>query len=331
MTYMSPPNVVPPGPHPDDTLAHGVESVRAFNRFYTQRIGILEDGYLESPFSLAQARVLYALAHRAAPTAAEIARDLALDPGYLSRILRGFERAGLLAKTPAPHDNRQRLLALTDRGRDAFAPLDIASRQQTEAVLAGLTPRAQRRLLEAMETIANVLAPGAISAAPYLLRPPQPGDLGWVVQRHGSLYAGEYGWDETFEGLVAGIVAEFIRTFDARRERCWIAEKDGENVGSIFLVSHPERAGVARLRLLLVDPSARGLGIGRRLVAECTRFARQTGYHTITLWTNSVLLSARRIYEAADYHLVAENPHHSFGHDLIGQTWELDVGDGVIG
>jgi DNA-binding MarR family transcriptional regulator/GNAT superfamily N-acetyltransferase len=322
MSWLS---VVPTNPDPDDTVAQRVETVRAFNRFYTQRIGVLEDSYLESPFSLVQARVLFELAHRNAPTATEIARDLALDPGYLSRILRGFERAGLLVKTPSPRDNRQRLLALTDRGRDAFAPLDAASRHQTEAVLAGLTPRAQRCLAEAMRAITDVLSSGAIPAAPYLLRPPQPGDLGWVVQRHGSLYAAEYGWDETFEGLVAGIVAEFTRTFDARRERCWIAEKAGDNVGSVFLVSHPERAGVAKLRLLLVDPSARGLGIGRRLVDECTRFARQAGYHTITLWTNSVLVSARRIYEAAGYHLLTENPHHSFGHDLIGQTWEMRV------
>jgi DNA-binding MarR family transcriptional regulator/GNAT superfamily N-acetyltransferase len=302
-----------------------IEAVRAFNRLYTQRIGALEDGYLDSPFSLTQARVLYELAHRQEPTAATLARDLGLDAGYLSRILRGFERAGLVAKRPAAADGRQRLLSLTAAGRDAFAPLDTASRQQIATMLDALSPPQQQRLVESLRLAGRLLCGAPERAEPYLLRPHGAGDLGWIVARHGALYAAEYGWDETFEALVAEIVAHFVRHYDPKRERCWIAEREGENVGSVLLVKHPEREGVAKLRLLLVEPAARGLGIGRRLVDECTRFARQAGYHTITLWTNSVLTSAIRIYQAAGYQLVHEEPHHSFGHDLISQTWELGV------
>jgi DNA-binding MarR family transcriptional regulator/N-acetylglutamate synthase-like GNAT family acetyltransferase len=308
-----------------------VDCVRAFNRFYTRHIGALEQGYLESPFSLAEARVLYELAHRPKPTAAEIAADLDLDPGYLSRILRGFARAGLLEKHPSPRDSRQRLLSLTDRGRAAFAPLDTASRAQIAAMLAELAPAERRRLVEAMRTVSGLLGDPGQRAEPCLLRPHGPGDMGWVVARHGALYAQEYGWDATFEALVAEIAAGFLRNFDPARERCWIAERNGENVGSVFLMKHPQREGVARLRLLLVEPSARGLGIGRRLIEECTRFARQTGYQAITLWTNDVLLAARRIYEAAGYRLVHEAPHRSFGHDLVEQTWELPLGGRVMG
>ena len=314
------PNGAPTGPCADQ-----IERVRAFNRFYTRRIGALERGFLDSPFSLAEARVLYELAHRDEPTAAEIAADLGLDPGYLSRILRGFARAGLVEKRPSPRDSRRRLLSLTEMGRAAFTPLDAASRAQIAAMLQQLSPEAQRRLLEAMGAVAELLEASGSRAEPYVLRPHGPGDMGWVVARHGALYAREYAWDATFEALVAEIVAGFLRNFDPARERCWIAERNGENVGSVFLMKHPERAGVARLRLLLVDPAARGLGIGRRLVEECTRFARQTGYSAITLWTNDVLVSARRIYEAAGYRLVHEAPHHSFGHDLVEQTWELRV------
>ena len=307
----------------EDARPRRVEIVRAFNRFYTRRIGVLEDGYLESPFSLVQTRVLYELAHRTRPTATEIAIDLGLDAGYLSRILRGFERAGLVEKTPSASDGRQKLLSLTTRGREAFVPLDTRSRAETDAMLNSLSATKQRRLVEAMGAITKLLDNETEVAAPYLLRSHRPGDMGWVVQRHGVLYAEEYGWDETFEALVAEIVAGFIRQLDPQRERCWIAERDGENVGSVFLMAHPEREGVGQLRLLFVEPSARGLGIGRRLVDECMRFARQAGYHTVTLWTNDVLVSARRIYEAAGFHLVHEDPHHSFGHDLVGQTWEM--------
>jgi len=308
-----------------------VEAIRAFNRFYTQRIGVLEDSYLESPFSLAQARVLYELAHRQEPTAAGIARDLGLDAGYLSRILRTLERSGLVAKKASALDGRQRLLSLTAAGHAAFAPLDTASRQQITALLEGLSASEQRRLVEAMGAIGGLLGERAEGQQPYLLRPHHAGDMGWIVQRHGALYADEYGWDETFEALVAEIVAHFLRSFDAKRECCWIAERDGENVGSVLLVKHPEREGVAKLRLLLVEPSARGLGIGGRLVDECVRFARQAGYHTVTLWTNSVLVSARRLYEAAGYRLIHEEPHHSFGHDLISQTWELALSNRIAG
>jgi DNA-binding MarR family transcriptional regulator len=223
-------------------LNQHVETVRAFNRFYTRQIGVLGDGYLGSPFSLAQVRVLYELAHREKPPAAEIAKELGLDPGYLSRILRGFERSGLIRKTPSVRDGRQRLLSLTPQGRAAIAPLEAASRDQIAAMLGELPPAAQRRLTGAMDQIAEILGQRIKSSEPYLLRPPQPGDLGWVVHRHGVLYAEEYGWDETFEALVAEIVASFVRAYDPKRERCWIAEREGENVGSVLLVAHPERA-----------------------------------------------------------------------------------------
>jgi len=318
-----------------------IEIVRRFNRFYTRQIGALDRGHLDSPFSLGEVRVLYELAHwadahRQPPTATDLGRQLGLDAGYLSRLLRDFERRGLVERTPSSSDGRQQLLQLTTEGRTTVADLEARARADVAALLASLGDEEQRRLLAAMQTVEAVLAPtsdgrpppaGAAGAPPFILRPPHAGDFGWVVARHGALYAREYGWDERFEALVARIVADFVEHQDARRERCWIAERDGENgpenVGSVFLVRHPEREGVAKLRLLLVDPSARGLGVGRRLVDECTRFARHAGYHTITLWTNSVLVSARRIYEAAGYRLVDESPHHSFGHDLVGQTWEL--------
>lgn len=308
--------------HNNDNEAR-IAAVRAFNRRYTQRIGALGDGYLDSPFSLAEARVLYELAQRRQPTAAVLARDLGLDAGYLSRILRRFERTGLVARQRSAVDGRERLLSLTDAGRAAFAPLDEASRQQIATMLGALSGAEQERFVAALDVATRLLDGQATPPEPYILRPPLPGDLGWIVQRHGALYAAEYGWDERFEALVAEIVAHFIRHFDARRERCWIAERAGENVGCVMLVRHPEREGVAKLRLLLVEPAARGLGIGRRLVEECTRFARQAGYHTITLWTNSVLVSAIRIYEAAGYHLVHEAAEPNFGHDLVSQTWEL--------
>lgn len=310
-----------------------VAAVRRFNRFYTRRIGVLDEGHLRSPYSLGEVRVLYELAFwhgvdGVEPTATELARELALDPGYLSRMLRGFEQRGLLARSPSPTDGRQSNLRLTAAGQAAFAELDTRARDDVATTLSALGDADQQRLLEAMRTVEALLGrplAGDARSRSSLLRPPHAGDFGWVVARHGALYAAEYGWDDSFEALVARIVADFVEKQDPRRERCWIAECDGVNVGSIFLVKHPERPGVARLRLLLVEPSARGLGIGRRLVDECTRFARQAGYHTVTLWTNSVLTSARRIYEAAGYSLVHEAPHHSFGHDLVGQTWELTL------
>jgi DNA-binding MarR family transcriptional regulator/N-acetylglutamate synthase-like GNAT family acetyltransferase len=303
--------------------AERVGIVRRFNRHYTEQIGLLHEGYLASPFSLAEARVLYELAHREQPTAAELAKSLALDPGYLSRILRTFEKRRLLRRTPSKSDGRRSHLVLTARGRAAFAPLDTRSREEVGAMLERLAPAEQSRLVEAMRTIERLLGPPAEHRVPYVLRLHRPGDMGWVVHRHGALYAHEYGFDERFEALVATIVAKFIERDDPKRERCWIAEKDGEIVGSVFLVRHSRTVG--QLRLLLVEPSARGLGIGARLVDECVRFARQVGYRRITLWTNSVLRAARHIYQSAGFRLVHRERHRSFGHDLVGETWELTL------
>ena len=299
----------------------GVAAVRRFNRFYTRQIGVLRHGLLNSPYSLAEARVLYEIAHRQQPTATELGQDLQLDAGYLSRILRSFEHRGLLSKQASPKDARQSLLSLTAMGRTEQSTLEAASNAEVGAMLGVLPVDRQTRLLRAMQAIEKLLGPGEASREPYLLRTHRPGDMGWIVHRHGLLYAQEYGWDETFEALVAEIAAKFIREFKPERERCWVAERDGEILGSVFLVE--QSAAVAQLRLLLVEPSARGLGIGRRLVEECIRFARQAGYDRITLWTNDILTSARRIYEAAGFKLVGEEKHHSFGHDLVGQTWEL--------
>jgi DNA-binding MarR family transcriptional regulator/N-acetylglutamate synthase-like GNAT family acetyltransferase len=303
--------------------AERVGIVRRFNRHYTKQIGLLHEGYLASPFSLAEARVLYELAHRERPTAAELAKSLALDPGYLSRILKTFEKRRLLRRTRSKSDGRQSHLVLTARGRTAFAPLDTRSREEISAMLERLGPADQSRLVEAMRTIERLLGAPAERRVPYVLRLHRPGDMGWVVHRHGALYAQEYGFDERFEALTATIVAKFIERFDPKRERCWIAEKDGEIVGSVFLVRHSRTVG--QLRLLLVEPSARGLGIGARLVDECVRFARQVGYRKITLWTNSVLRAARHIYQAAGFRMVDRERHRSFGQDLVGETWELTL------
>jgi len=298
-----------------------VEAVRRFNRFYTQKIGALREGLLDSPFSLAEVRVLYELCQRKDPTASELAKDLALDAGYLSRILRSFTKRGLIARRPSVSDNRRTHLSLTKKGQRTFAPLNARSQNDVADVIANLSPTDQSRLIAAMTTIERLLGPKSESKVPYIIRLHQNGDMGWIIHRHGSLYAQEYRWDEQFEGLVAEIVAKFIRSHDPKRERCWIAEKDGEIVGSVFLVQRSKTVG--QLRLLLVEPSARGLGIGARLVDECIRFARQAGYRKITLWTNDVLHAARHIYQQAGFQLIHEGPHHSFGHDLVEQTWEL--------
>jgi DNA-binding MarR family transcriptional regulator/GNAT superfamily N-acetyltransferase len=308
---------------PVPNQAHRVATVRRFNRFYTRQIGLLQEHLLESPFSLTEARVLFELAHREQTTATDLGSALGLDAGYLSRILHGFHQRGLIEKQPSPTDARQTLLCTTERGREAFATIDTASGREVAALLGSLSEDAQSRLLTAMQSIEFLLGARPEPQVPYVLRPPRAGDMGWVVQRHGAVYAQEYGWDESFEALIAEIVAQFIRKLDPKRERCWIAEREAENVGCVFLVR--KSATVGQLRLLLVDPRARGLGIGARLVDECTRFARQTGYRKIVLWTNSVLHAARRIYEAAGYRLVRENAHHSFGKDLVGQTWELKL------
>ena len=300
-----------------------VKAMRRFNRFYTKRIGVLHEGLLGSPYSLTEVRVLYELAHRDKPTAAELSKELGVDPGYLSRILRSFQKRGLITKARSEADGRQSHLSLTARGRKAFAPLDRRSHDEIQAMLIDLSATDQHRLVQAMQTIETVLGSPREPKVPFLLRPHQPGDMGWVIHRHGALYAQEYGWDETFEALVAEIGAKFIREFDPKRERCWIAEREGEIVGSVFLVK--KSPTVAKLRLMYVEPKARGLGIGKRLVEECIRFARHAGYRKITLWTNSVLLAARHIYQKAGFHLVHEERHHSFGHDLIGETWELKL------
>jgi DNA-binding MarR family transcriptional regulator/GNAT superfamily N-acetyltransferase len=310
--------------HPDlSAFEQRVAAVRRFNRFYTRQIGVLGEGYLDSPFSLTEVRVLYELAHRQSPTAAALAGELGLDAGYLSRILRRFEHRGFLRRVRSKADGRQALLSLTARGRNAFAPLQARSRDQIAALLTRLPVARQQRLTEALQTVEELLGGPGHRPSPYVLRSHQPGDMGWVVHRHGVLYAEEYGWDERFEALVAQVVADFVATFDPRRAHCWVAEKDGEPLGSVFLVERTKR--VAQLRLLLVEPKARGLGLGRRLVDECIRFARRAGYRRLTLWTNSVLVAARRIYQAAGFRLVRSEAHHSFGHDLVGETWELDL------
>jgi DNA-binding MarR family transcriptional regulator/GNAT superfamily N-acetyltransferase len=307
-------------------VADAVAQVRRFNRFYTRLVGALDKGHLHSSFSLAETRVLYEIAHGDAPTATDLGRDLQLDAGYLSRMLRGLERRGLVERGRSPIDGRRNHLQLTPKGRSIFEDLDARASAAVADVLAPLVDGQQQQLLESMRTIESIFGrPATEQQAPFVLRPHRPGDMGWVVHRQAVLYAQEYGWDETYEALISRIVADFIDRFDRKRERCWIAERGGEIVGSVFLIRHPERAGVAQLRLLYVERSVRGLGIGRRLVHECTQFARQTGYKTITLWTNSVLVSARKIYEAEGYRLVSEKPHQSFGQDLVGQTWELEL------
>ena len=300
-----------------------VAAVRHFNRFYTQKIGLLNRHFLQSPFSLTEGRVLYELARHGETTASELAADLGLDAGYLSRILQDFQKRRFIARKPSQNDGSKSLLRLTEKGERAFASINAASQNDIGEMLGALSPPEQSRVLGAMDTIQNLLGSPKEDGGAYLLRPHQPGDMGWVVHRHGVLYAKEYKWDERFEALVAEIVAKFIQNFDPKRERCWIAEKDGEIVGSVFLVRKSAR--VAQLRLLLVEPKARGLGIGRRLVDECIRFARLAGYKKMTLWTNDVLHAARHIYEAHGFRLVREERHHSFGHDLVAQTWDRDV------
>ena len=297
-----------------------VDTIRRFNRFYTRQIGLLGKGYLDSPFTLAEVRVLCELAHRDTPTASEIAKALGLDAGYLSRMLLSFRKRGFLARKASEKDARQNHLSLTGKGRAAFGELEAKSEAGVWKMIRRLAPTEQHRLIGAMGTIEELLGERA-GPAPYLLRAHRPGDMGWVIHRHGVLYAEEYGWDERFEALVAQIAAEFIQNFDAKRERCWIAERNGAIVGSVFLVKKSDR--VAKLRLLLVEPSARGLGIGARLVDECVRFARQAGYRKITLWTQSMLDAARHIYRKAGFRVVKREPHRSFGHKLVGETWEL--------
>jgi len=310
-------------------LTQRVDTVRRFNRFYTRAIGVLQEGWLGSFFSLTETRVLYELAHREKATASVVGNSLDLDAGYLSRILGAFEKRGLVEKTPSQDDGRQSVLTLTEEGRRQFAPLDARTNQEVGGMLESLSENHQRQLLGAMQTIETLLPSPekdraeSTAKAPYLLRPHQLGDMGWVVYRQGVLYGQEYGYDEQFEALAAEIVAKFIQNYDAKRERCWIAEKDGEVVGSVFVVAKSKT--IAKLRLLYVEPAARGLGIGSRLVAECVRFARQAGYKKMVLWTQSELDAARHIYKRAGFRVVEKKPHHSFGKDLVAETWELSL------
>jgi DNA-binding MarR family transcriptional regulator/predicted GNAT family acetyltransferase len=303
---------------PSPGLEHRVTAIRRFNRFYTGAIGALHEGLLQSRFSLTEARVLYELAQRADVTATELGRELDLDSGYLSRILQRFEREGLIVRALSEVDRRQSLMSLTAAGREAFAPLDARSREEVGARLAALSEPAQASLVGAMQQIEALL--GARGAAPWLLRQHRPGDIGWVVARHGALYAEEYGLDARFEALVAQVAGAFLAHHDPARERCWIAERDGVNVGSVFLMQKSDE--VAKLRLLIVEPTARGSGIGRRLVTECIGFARSAGYRRITLWTNDVLLAARTISQQTGFRLVASAPHQDFGPPMIGEDWE---------
>jgi DNA-binding MarR family transcriptional regulator/N-acetylglutamate synthase-like GNAT family acetyltransferase len=300
-----------------------VEAVRRFSRFYTRQVGVLHEGYNGTEFSLTEARIIYELAHREAATASDLAKALSLDPGYLSRILKNFQERDLVQRQACNADARQYLLSLTELGQQTFARLNARSRSDMAQMLSALTARQQQRLINAMSEIETLLSAEPERSAAYVLRPHQPGDIGWAVQKHGEFYAREYGFDESFEALAAEIGAKFLRDFDPKKERAWIAEKDGENVGCVFLVKQSDE--IAKLRMLLVDPKARGLGIGKRLVEECIRFARNKGYKKITLWTNDILLTACHIYKQCGFKLVAEERHHSFGHELVGQTWELDL------
>jgi len=304
--------------------AAAVKAIRQFNRFYTRRIGAL-DPYLGSEMSLTDVRVLYELAHRETTVASEIGRDLGLDAGYMSRILRRFEAEGWLTRAPHPRDARQSVLRLTEAGHAAFAPLQQKSRDEAAALLSSLAPAQRQQLVQAMGTVQSLLEPAATPAKPQavILRDPAPGDIGWVVQQHGEIYAREYGWDSSFEALVAGIAGEFLLKFQPEWERCWIAELNGERVGAIFVVR--KSASVAQLRLLILAPAARGLGLGGRLVDECIAFARRKGYKKMVLWTNSCLLAARGIYAKRGFQLTKAEPHESYGQQLVGETWELKL------
>jgi DNA-binding MarR family transcriptional regulator/GNAT superfamily N-acetyltransferase len=322
MASSTSPTLPPTAPFaPAAGTAH-VKAVRRFNRFYTQRIGVL-DPYLGSEFSLTEVRVLYELAHRDQPTATELGRDLSLDAGYLSRILRRFESKGWLARVPSVADARQSLLKLTEAGHAVFAPLQQQSRDEAAALMAALAPGDQQKMVSAMSTVERLLAGPEAPAATrtVILRDPQPGDMGWVVQQHGEIYAREYGWNSEFEALVADIAGKYLKNYQPDWEKCWIAEIDGERVGAVFVVR--KSATVAQLRMLILTPAARGLGLGGRLTDECLAFARSKGYKKMVLWTNSLLEAARAIYAKRGFVLTKSEPHHSFGHDLVGETWEL--------
>jgi len=306
---------------PDDA----VDAVRGFNRAYTRRFGLLDQQHLGSDFSLGEVRVLYELAHRDGLSAAGLARSLELDPGHLSRMLAGLRRGGLVRRERSSQDRRASVLGLTPAGRRAFDRLDRKATVQVSALLRAFPDGQRAELVEGLTGIRRLLEPREAGAPAVLIRTHRPGDLGWVLERHGVVYTEEYGWGAPFEAIVARVVAEFAETQDPVREACWVAELEGRRVGSVMLVRHPEREGVARLRLLLVEPEARGLGVGRALVDACTGFARATGYRRVTLWTQSVLAAARAIYARAGYVKVSEAPHTTFGMGLTAETWELEL------
>jgi DNA-binding MarR family transcriptional regulator/predicted GNAT family acetyltransferase len=305
----------------DELSQEQIRAVRRFNRLFTRQIGVLREGLLHSPYSLVEARIIFELAHRNDLTASDLGKGLGLDAGYLSRVLTKLESANLVEKTRSNSDGRQRLISLTPDGQKAFSLLDQRSNEEVSELLSELKESERVRLTEAMGSIERILDHGFKYAEPFYLRHHEAGDIGWVIHQHGLLYHQEYGWDESFEALVAQICADFIHNYDPQKERCWIAEMQGERVGSIFCVRESEH--VAKLRLLLVTPQARGLGLGSRLVEECIRFAKRSGYKKLTLWTNDVLVEARHIYEKNGFQLVKEDPHHSFGRDLMGQNWDL--------
>jgi DNA-binding MarR family transcriptional regulator/predicted GNAT family N-acyltransferase len=300
-----------------------VQAVRAFNRFYTRKLGLIEPKLLHSPFTLQEARIIYEIAHRPTCTATDLTRDLGLDPGFLSRTLQALQRRQIVTRKPSKNDARVNELSLTAKGRTASAELERRSREEVGSLLASLEDSQRAAVVQAMKTIERALERPTEKPAAFLLRSHRPGDIGWVISSQAKAYAEEYGWDISYEALVAGICAQFIKNYDPSREHCWIAEARGEPVGSIFLVKGSD--DVAKLRLLLVEKKARGLGVGRALVEQCVRAAREKGYKEMTLWTQSILVAARGIYQAAGFRRVKEEPHHSFGVDLVGETWELKL------
>lgn len=304
-------------------VAQNVSAVRRFNRFYTRQIGVLRKTYLGSPYSLAEMRVIYEIAS-GARTASDIGRTLDLDAGYLSRVLRNFEKAGLISRKPSPDDARQSHLALTAKGAKTYAPYEKLSQDNVAAMLATLAPAEQAKLTQAMATIESLLSAPRAAKSSIVLRAPRHGDFGWIVSRHAQVYAEEYGWGDPFEGLCAQIVADFVNNYDPKMERCWIAQVNGENAGCVMLVKDAA-PGTARIRLLLVDPKGRGLGLGTRLTGECVQFAREAGYKKITLWTHSVLTAARHCYEKAGFTLTSSEPRHSWGKDVVAEFWDLPL------
>lgn len=304
-------------------LEQRVQAVRKFSRFYTRQLGVLNEKLLGSKYSLTEVRALFELAHRKDCTAREIGQNLGLDAGYLSRILNRFARARLITRERSKLDARNIQLRLTTKGRSVFQSLDRQSSEQVVEMLDRIPQALQQKLIQSLRRVEEMFASATAGSSAVRLRSHRPGDIGWVIHRHGILYAQEYGWDESFEALVAEVAAQFIKNFDPSRERCWIAELDGESVGSIFLVKYTEE--IAKLRLLLVEPHARGFGIGRKLVRECIEFAQQCGYGKLTLWTQSCLLAARKLYREAGFNLVKEESQRAFGADLVSETWELEL------